>query len=137
MSTTTSPSRGMFSFWHDLPHEGRLLLSTVIVDALGIGFALPLLGLIGSLIDRYGPRRFQIAALTMNVLGSAVLAFATTPVLAALAYTLFGAGQAVFWPASQSLIADVIPAGLRQRYFGTSFTVLNLGIGVGGLAAGL
>ena len=168
MSRSTGSTRPTLrSFWHDLPREGRLLLSTVVVDALGIGFVLPfgvvylhevrdlplttvgvllavpsaialaLLGPIGSVIDRWGPRRLQIGALAMNLLGSALLAFATTPARAAVAYALFGVGQAVFWPASQSLVAAVIPAGIRQRYYGTNFTVLNLGIGVGGLASGL
>jgi MFS family permease len=155
------------SFWHDLPREGRLLLSTVIVDALGIGFVLPfgviylhevrdlplstvgmllavpsavalaLLGPIGTVIDRYGPRRLQVVALALNLMGSAALAFAHTAGEAAVAFMLFGMGQAVFWPASQSLVAAVIPSGIRQRYYGTNFTVLNLGIGIGGLCAGM
>ncbi len=166
MSTpTTRPT--LASLWHDLPREGRLLLSTVIVDALGIGFVLPfgviylhevrgiplatvgvllavpsaialaLLGPIGVVIDRYGPRRLQVVALSFNVVGSAVLAFASTPAQAAAAFALFGIGQAVFWPASQSLVAAIVPSAIRQRYYGTSFTVLNLGIGVGGLSSGL
>ncbi len=163
----SAPRTSLSSFWHDLPREGRLLLSTVVVDALGIGFVLPfgvvylhevrhlplttvgvllavpsavalaLLGPIGVVIDRYGPRRLQMLALVVNLLGSVLLAFATTAPIAALAFGLFGLGQAVFWPASQSLVAVVIPAGIRQRYYGTNFTVLNLGIGIGGLASGL
>ncbi len=164
-TATSRPT--LASFWHDLPREGRLLLSTVVVDALGIGFVLPfgvvylhevrdiplptvgvllavpsavalaLLGPIGAIIDRYGPRRLQLVALTLNLLGSAVLAFVTGPASAAAAFVLFGIGQAVFWPASQSLVAAVVPSEIRQRYYGTNFTVLNLGIGVGGLAGGL
>ena len=41
------------------------------------------------------------------------------------------------WPALQSLIASVIPSELRQRYFGVNFTLLNLGIGIGGVIGGL
>lgn len=164
-TATSRPT--LASFWHDLPREGRLLLSTVVVDALGIGFVLPfgviylhevrdialptvgvllavpsavalaLLGPIGAIIDRYGPRRLQLVALALNVLGSAVLAFVTGPASAAVAFVLFGVGQAVFWPASQSLVAAVVPSEIRQRYYGTNFTVLNLGIGVGGLTGGL
>lgn len=165
--TPESPTTGLSAFWHDLPREGRLLLSTVVVDALGIGFVLPfgvvylhevrhlplttvgvllavpsavalaLLGPIGAVIDRYGPRRLQMAALVVNLLGSMLLAFATTAASAAVAFGLFGLGQAVFWPASQSLVAAVIPSAIRQRYYGTNFTVLNLGIGIGGLSSGL
>ena len=41
------------------------------------------------------------------------------------------------WPAWQSLVASVIPPHLRQRYFGVNFTLLNLGIGIGGVVGGL
>src|SRR4051795_7688781 len=40
------------------------------------------------------------------------------------------------WPAWQSVVASVIPQALRQRYFGVNFTLLNLGIGIGGVAGG-
>jgi MFS family permease len=35
------------------------------------------------------------------------------------------------------MIASVVPSGLRQRYFGLNFTLLNLGIGLGGIVGGL
>src|SRR4051812_28591752 len=155
------------SFWHDLPREARLLLSTVVVDALGSGFVLPfavvylhevrrlpletvgvvlavpalvalaLLGPIGTLIDRLGPRRVQLAALLVQAVGSALLAFVHDAPQAAFAMGLIGVGHAAFWPASQSLVAAVVPSSIRQRYYGTNFTLLNAGIGVGGLTSGL
>lgn len=154
-------------FWNDLPREGRLLLSTVVVDALGSGLVLPfgvvylhevrgialetvglvlavpaavallLLGPTGSIIDRIGPRRVQLVALSVQVVGSAALAFVTSPAQAAAALALIGVGHAAFWPASQSLVAVVVPGPIQQRYFGLNFTVLNLGIGIGGLTSGL
>ena len=51
--------------------------------------------------------------------------------------TLSGVAFGVSWPASQSLIAAVVPAELRQRYFGVNFTLLNLGIGIGGIIGGV
>nr|WP_284291097.1 MFS transporter [Angustibacter aerolatus] len=165
--TPTAPPRpALASFWHDLPREARLLLATVVVDALGAGLVLPfgvvylhevrdmplttvgavlgvpavvallLVGPFGSLIDRFGPRRVQIGALLSQTAGTALLAFVHTPVQAVCALALMGVGQAAFWPASQSLIAAVVPPETRQRYFGTAFTILNAGIGVGGLLSG-
>ncbi|GAB3693071.1 MDR family MFS transporter [Angustibacter aerolatus] len=163
---TAPPRPALASFWHDLPREARLLLATVVVDALGAGLVLPfgvvylhevrdmplttvgavlgvpavvallLVGPFGSLIDRFGPRRVQIGALLSQTAGTALLAFVHTPVQAVCALALMGVGQAAFWPASQSLIAAVVPPETRQRYFGTSFTILNAGIGVGGLLSG-
>jgi MFS family permease len=168
VSTPTAPQRpSLSSFWHDLPREGRLLLSTVVVDALGTGLVLPfavvylhevrslpletvglilavpavvallLLGPIGTLIDRFGPRRVQVLALAVQLVGSALLAFVQDAPQAAVAMGLIGVGHAAFWPASQSLVAAVVPSAIRQRYYGTNFTLLNAGIGIGGLASGL
>src|SRR5215210_7392233 len=155
------------SFWHDLPREARLLLSTVVVDALGSGFVLPFavvylhevrhlpletvgvvlavpalvalvaLGPIGTLIDRLGPRRVQLVALLVQAVGSALLAFVQDAAQAAVAMGLIGVGHAAFWPASQSLVAAVVPSSIRQRYYGTNLTLLNAGIGVGGRTSGL
>lgn len=162
-----TPRPTVASFWHDLPREARMLLSTVVVDALGTGFVLPFavvylhevrdlalqtvgvvlavpalvalvaLGPIGTLIDRLGPRRVQLVALMVQAAGSALLAFVQTAPQAAVAMGLIGVGHAAFWPASQSLVSAVVPSAIRQRYFGTSFTLLNAGIGIGGLTSGL
>lgn len=164
---TATPQPRLTDFWHDLPREGRLLLSTVAIDALGSGLVLPfsvvylhevrgialetvglvlavpamvallLLGPIGSIVDRFGPRRVQLSALVVQAFGSGLLAFVTSPAQAAAAFGLIGVGHAAFWPASQSLVAVVVPSPIRQRYYGTNFTLLNLGIGIGGLTSGL
>ena len=34
------------------------------------------------------------------------------------------------------MIANVVPSAIRQRYFGVNFSLLNLGIGLGGLIGG-
>jgi len=57
--------------------------------------------------------------------------------MAMVAVALQGAAFGVEWPAVQSMIASVVPSGLRQRYFGLNFTLLNLGIGLGGIIGGL
>jgi MFS family permease len=155
------------SFWHDLPREGRLLLSIVVFEFLGTGLVLPfvvvylhevrgfalgdvglliglgpLIGFLvvgpgGAAIDTYGARRVMIGANVALVAADVVLAFATTLPLAALAVSLQGVAFGVEWPASQSLIAVAVPPDVRQRYFGVSFTLLNLGIGLGGIVGGL
>ena len=167
MSTTTAPQRpGPASFWHDLPREGKLLLSVVVFEFFGTGLVLPFqvvylhevrgfalgdVGLLlalpslagflvvgpgGHLIDRVGARSVMICSLWLLVAGDLVLTFASSLGAAAVALVLSGTAFGVSWPASQSLIAAVIPSDLRQRYFGVSFTLLNLGIGIGGVVGG-
>jgi MFS family permease len=164
---TANRPPGLTSFWHDLPREGRLLLSVVVVEFLGTGLVLPFLvvylheirgfslsdvgwliglgplvgflvvGPSGAIIDKYGARVIVLCSTSLLVVADVVLAFATTLPRAAVAVTLQGMAFGVSWPAFQSLIATAIPSGLRQRYFGVNFTLLNLGIGLGGIVGGV
>ncbi|MEP7034326.1 MAG: MFS transporter [Dermatophilaceae bacterium] len=154
------------SFWSDLPREGKLLLSTVAVETLGTGLVLPfgfiylhevreftiqsagtllavpaivgmtVVGPAGALIDRLGARRIIIAGIAAQMLGNVLLAFSSTPLMAAWALGLLGAAGGVFWPGFNAMIGAVVPSNIRQRYFGINFTMVNLGIGIGGLLAG-
>ena len=56
--------------------------------------------------------------------------------MAALALSLLGAANGIFWPGFNAMIGAVVPSGIRQRYFGVNFTLLNLDIGLGGMLAG-
>jgi MFS family permease len=160
-------STGLRAFWQDLPREGRLLLSIVVIEFVGTGLVLPfqvvylhevrgfalrdvglllglspLMGLLvvgpgGLMIDRLGPRRIVLAILGLMVAGNVGLAFSETRWQAAVALVLQGIAFGLSWPAFQSMIASVVPSELRQRYFGVNFTLLNLGIGIGGVVGGL
>jgi MFS family permease len=167
LPTPPAPRPSLASFWHDLPREGKLLLSVVVIEFLGTGLVLPfhvvylhevrgfalrdvglllglppLVGLLvvgpgGSAIDRLGARRILLATLCLLVVGDSVLAFSSTLWAAGVGLVLSGMAFGVSWPASQSLVAAVVPTHLRQRYFGVNFTLLNLGIGLGGIVGGL
>lgn len=164
MSSPTRPS--IASFWHDLPREGRLLLSVVAFEFIGTGLVLPfwvvylheirgfsldLVGVLiagmslagvltsipgGTLIDRIGPRRTMIGVLVAASIGNVVMAFADTLPLAILGVAIVGGGFGVSWPASQALVSSVVPSEIRARYFGMNFSLLNLGIGIGGIIGG-
>ncbi len=155
------------SFWQDLPREGKYLLSTIIVDFVGTGLVMPfnvvylhevrgfelarvglllsipalvgllVVGPVGALIDRIGPRLVVIASLLIQIAANVTLASATTELRAAIGCVLLGFSGGVIWPAIQTLIGTIIPSHLRQRYFGVNFTLLNLGIGIGGILGGL
>lgn len=149
-----------------MPREGKFLISTVIFSAVGTGLVLPFMvvylhevrgialetvGLlfalqagvgiavvppIGALIDRIGARLVYASSMVALVIGDVLLSQATTVVSAAVALTFIGYGFGVIWPASGALIGSLIPREQRQRYFGINFTLLNLGIGIGGIVGG-
>ena len=154
------------SFWNDLPRDGKLLLSTVAIETLGTGLVLPfgfiylhevrgftietagsllavpaivamtVVGPAGALIDRLGARRIILAGMSAQMLGNVMLAFSSTPLMATVALGLLGAAGGIFWPGFNAMIGAVVPSGIRQRYFGINFTLVNVGIGIGGLLAG-
>ena len=167
MSESSTPRPGVRQFWADLPVEGRWLLSTVAVQTLGRGLTLPftviylnevrgisldlagaLMAFIavvalvvtgpgGALTDRVGARRMLLLATAAQLVGCVVLAFATTPVTVALAFTFLGFNFGVSWPAFNALVAAITSGPARQQYFGINFALVNLGIGLGGIVGGL
>ena len=166
-STTTPAGHGVRDFWAALPTEGRWLLSTTAVQTLGRGLTLPftviylhevrdislslsgmlmafiavvalaVTGPAGALVDRVGARRMLLWSTTAQLVGCVVLAFATTPVVVAVAFLFLGINFGVSWPAFNALIAAIVSGPARQQYFGINFALVNLGIGVGGVVGGL
>ena len=166
MTSPARERPSLASFWNDLPRDGKLLLSTVAIETLGTGLVLPfgfiylhevrgfaietaaslmavsaivgmaVVGPAGALIDRLGARRIILTGMAAQMLGNVLLAFASMPLMAALALGLLGAAGGMFWPGFNAMIGAVVPSGIRQRYFGINFTLVNLGIGIGGLLAG-
>lgn len=154
-------------FWSQLPRDGRLLISSVAVESFGRGLVLPfglvylhevrgfpleitgsLLGVpalvallivwpAGALIDRLGPRVVIILAALSQITGNVTLALATTPAVAAVGLAFSGAAFGCIWPAVNAMIAALVPSAIRQRYYGINFSLINLGIGVGGAVSGL
>src|SRR5689334_21421276 len=144
----------MASFWHDLPREGKLLISVVVFEFVGTGLVLPFwvvylhevrgfgldtvglmlallpaAGLVSSLasgpvIDRYGSRAVQVLTLLLAITGQTVMAFAATVPVAVVGLAVTGASYGLGWPSWQSLVASIVPSGIRQRYFGLNFTLL-------------
>jgi MFS family permease len=79
----------------------------------------------------------MIAVLVTAIVGEVVMAFAATLPLAILGVVIVGGGFGLGWPASQAMISSVVPSRIRSRYFGMNFSLLNLGIGIGGIIGGL
>ncbi|MBB4742502.1 MFS family permease [Actinoplanes octamycinicus] len=146
--------------------EARWLLLGVLLNALGRGLTVPFLfiyltdvrglpdavaGLAigwfgavmlvfapvgGTLMDRFGARPVGIVSWLAQAVGGVLLAFAGSPALAFLAITVAAAGNGPSWPAGHTLLAQLTGEHERQRSFAMQFTMLNIGIGLGGLIAG-
>lgn len=162
-----SRARSQPSSHPPLPAPARRLLVGIAISAFGNGLVLPYLviylgqvrglgtgtaGLViawqalvslavgplaGTVIDRVGARPVLVVVPALMAGGTAAYAYAASAPAAFGAATLFAAGGAALWPAGATLMARLVGEDLRQRAFGIQFMVLNLGIGLGGLVAGL
>jgi MFS family permease len=166
MSDLPAQRATLASFWGQLPREGRWLLSTVAIQFFGRGLTLPftviylhevrgigldVAGLLmawifavgvlvtgpgGAAVDRFGARLVTLVACAVHLVGAAILAFAESLPAAVSATTLLGISS-VTWPAFNAMVAAIVQGPVRVQYFGVNFALINLGIGLGGVAGGL
>ncbi len=92
---------------------------------------------IGVVIDKFGGRVTLGGALTLQAIGWGSFPLVREPWHAALAAVVAGVGNAGFWPSQSSLLAGLAPQARRHGAFALQRVTRNLGIGLGGLIAGL
>src|SRR5512133_444508 len=92
--------------------------------------------LAGPLIDRVGAKRTLAAGLVLQAIGYGLLPLVRVPWEAFALIAIEGAGSAGFWPSQSTLISRLTPAARRHAAFAQQRVTMNLGIGLGGLAAG-
>jgi MFS family permease len=98
--------------------------------ALGSGFA----G--GTLSDRLGPKRVLVGALVVMTIAFALMPFIRSALDAFLVYTLWGVGSGAFWPSQSAMLAGLTPATKRAQAYGLQRLSMNVGVALGGVAAG-
>jgi MFS transporter, DHA1 family, multidrug resistance protein B len=93
----------------------------------------------GYCADRYGRRQMLVIASIAQ--GGAFLLFAIanspwleSPELGFVAFTIAGMCGSLYWPASQAMIADVVPEKYRSDVFAIFYTTLNMAVVVGPIA---
>ncbi|MFC7481821.1 MFS transporter [Luedemannella flava] len=147
--------------------EARRILAGTAVSAIGRGLTLPFLfiylhqvrgieagmvGLLigwfgvvalvvapfgGTLVDRFGARRVVLPLFLLDAAGVGALAFVHNVPTAFAVLTVSALGGPALWSAQNTILASLTDADEQQKTFGLSFTLLNLGIGIGGMLSGL
>jgi len=107
-----------------------LIVAVSSLAQLGAGI------LAGPLIDRVGARPTLAGGLVLQAVGYGFLPLVREPWQAFLLIAIEGAGSAGFWPSQSTLISRLTPAARRHAAFAQQRVTMNLGIGLGGLAAG-
>ncbi len=90
----------------------------------------------GTLVDRFGGKRMLGVALVFLAVGFSLYAFVRDPWLGFVASALTGVGNGGFWAAQSTLIARLTTPAQRPAAYAMQRVVMNLGIGLGGVAGG-
>lgn len=92
---------------------------------------------IGSLVDRFGPRRMMLAGNLIQAVGMLAYLWADSLVAVALWTTLLNVGRQSFWGSFGNVVTAISAPGERELWFGFLQAVRNLGYSVGGVLAGI
>lgn len=109
--------------------------AATVVSLFGLG-GLSSVQLGGVLADRNGRKATMLLSLCSSAAAMLALSFATTtPQLMAAALAL-GFTTSMYSPASQAMLADVVPPTDRQRAFGLLYWAINLGFAIAAVLGG-
>jgi MFS family permease len=110
-----------------------------IGSALSLSALLTMPGafVIGSLVDRFGPRRMMLLGNLVQALGMVAYLWADSLVAVALWTTLLNIGRQAFWGSFGNVVTAISAPGERELWFGFLQAVRNLGYSVGGVLAGI
>lgn len=89
----------------------------------------------GTAADRFGPRPVLMFGLVVNAIGAALLPTVRNELSAFLVATVITIGGAFTWGPQSALLGRLTEPDQRQRVFGISFLLLNLGLGLGGVVS--
>ena len=108
-----------------------------LIASYGALASLAISPLVGSLIDKWGPKPVLLASLIVSSVGYCGLSLVKTIPMAFFVTTICAIGQSAMWPSQNAISTELTPEPLRERIYGAQFAMLNLGIGIGGLVSSL
>ena len=123
-----------FIYLHNVRDIG--LGTAGLILATNAGVSMVLGPVFGSFVDRFGGRRMLTVSLGFLAVGFGLYPFVHEPWLGFVAAALTGVGNGGFWAAQSTLIAGLTTPEQRPAAYAMQRVVMNLGIGLGGVAGG-
>lgn len=92
----------------------------------------------GSLVDRIGRKPLLLAAMFASAIAAGLLALANDFWWLVLGNLCYGLGIGLYWPANESLVADLATSSkARRQAYGITRLADNLGLGLGIILGGI
>lgn len=126
-----------------MPISVLYFLATTRLSLVEIGLALsiasalrlPTSPLVGTLVDRLGPKRVLLGANLIQAVGFACYVFVGSFGVLVVVSTVVWIGQGAFWGSFSPMVAAISKPGERERWFGFLGALRNAGFALGGLGA--
>jgi Na+/melibiose symporter-like transporter len=123
-------------YLHEVRHIALGITGLLIGGTAVVG--IPVGPATGVLVDRFGPRVVCASALVLDAIGALGLISVHSPLSALPVMFVYGLANGSTWPAWNALFAVMVEdEHLRPRVFARNFQMLNLGLGLGSVIAGL
>lgn len=126
----------LFAFYLTGPMHRTAAFAGLVSALFGLGATVS--GLLGGVLaDRVGRKPTIVAALSANAVSILALGYARSPLWLCLGALTVGLATNAFRPATNAMIADIVPAEHRVRAYGLNFWAINLGFSIASLSIGL
>ena len=99
--------------------------------------SMPAAFVIGTMVDRFGPRKMMLLGNLVQAAGMAAYLWADSLLAVALWTALLNIGRQSFWGSFGNVVTAISAPGERETWFGFLQAVRNLGYSVGGVLAGI
>jgi MFS family permease len=99
--------------------------------------SMPASFVIGTMVDRFGPRRMMLVGNLLKAAGMAAYIWADSLLAVAMWTALLNLGRQSFWGSFGNVVTAISAPGEREVWFGFLQAVRNLGFSVGGVLAGV
>lgn len=93
--------------------------------------------LVGTSIDKFGPKKVLTFGLLLSACGYTAFAYVDRAATGFLVATISSIGQASMWPAQTSINTRLTADHQREHVYGIQFALLNFGIGLGAFVGSL
>ncbi|GKU82198.1 MFS transporter [Niallia sp. NCCP-28] len=96
----------------------------------------------GYYADRYGRKKMMVLSACIQGMAFVIFGLSSSPwldspILGFICFTVIGMFGAIYWPASQAMVADVVPEKHRSSVFAVFYTSINVAVVIGPIIGGI